>query len=772
MATASSVTQFGITWTFDTTYTVGTFANGDSWVLDPGAGVTITSTTPAFTTANGFDQHGMMANPTAGLSSPHGFGATSGYNSALNELKLLPKTYAGGTSLITATGRSDQLGYKVPDTQPNRPQLVDGAVLTIVSSTPTAGDFRPPYCGTDKTLNWNTSDINYDKLHSLSQPNGGTNVPALAGLEAAFERPWFEVNTQWNGRYIHPANNQPDYSRDISNRVGQALLSLQLDYTNLQKETLLIRLMQFGIDVYGAAVSGGYWPAKGGQCHGKKAPVLLAAHVLGDATMLAWADREQHNIFQEDLQTFYVAQSDVDDCPKYTADNRQRECYTSEMIGTAEWGEQHSGTGGQKTRDASNWNASYRRIVGHSTLAHALCANMMGTRSLHNWEAYFDYLDRYWLIEEPFRGGGTDKIGLFEADMWDAYRYVAAPTYGNKQEAATADLTGGTYETTQGLTFTEPAASTTYYTTDGSTPDNTDTEYTGSISIASTTTVKWITYDDTATLDPSEIGESLFTIACATPSISPDGGQYVTVQSVTITTATAGATLYYTTDGADPTALSTAYSGAFELSSDTTVKAIAIKAGLDDSSIANSFFSVDTYLGDIDWENISIGSETGSFYYRFTAVPQSQGIDALLGLTESAVTNPTENTDFANLATSVRFFTNDEIEVRNGGAYANDVAITYLAGKAYAFEMIVDIAAKTYTVICTPEGEAPITIAADYSFRTEQAGITTIANIATWRDIDGNPDSETGNDAAYLKIFKVEPVTPIRGDKALIETIL
>lgn len=132
--------------------------------------MTITSTTPAFTTANGFDQHGMMANPIAGRGTTHGFGTTSSYDAAKNELKLLPKTYAGGTSLITATGES---------TSGNRPQLVDGAVLTIVSSTPAAGDFRPPYCGTDKTLNWNTSDINYDKLHSLTPPNGGRIPPQV-----------------------------------------------------------------------------------------------------------------------------------------------------------------------------------------------------------------------------------------------------------------------------------------------------------------------------------------------------------------------------------------------------------------------------------------------------------------------------------------------------------------------------------------------------------------------------------------------------------------
>jgi len=45
-ATAASVTQSGITWTFDKPYEVGQFANSDWWVLGP---VQITAITPEFT---------------------------------------------------------------------------------------------------------------------------------------------------------------------------------------------------------------------------------------------------------------------------------------------------------------------------------------------------------------------------------------------------------------------------------------------------------------------------------------------------------------------------------------------------------------------------------------------------------------------------------------------------------------------------------------------------------------------------------------------------
>ena len=55
---------------------------------------------------------------------------------------------------------------------------------------------------------------------------------------------------------------------------------------------------------------------------------------------------------------------------------------------------------------------------------------------------------------------------------------------------------------------------------------------------------------------------------------------------VTITCATTGATIYYTTDGIDPTESSTRYDAPFNVYKDCTVKAIAIKTGLLDSLVA------------------------------------------------------------------------------------------------------------------------------------------------------------------------------------------
>lgn len=81
------------------------------------------------------------------------------------------------------------------------------------------------------------------------------------------------------------------------------------------------------------------------------------------------------------------------------------------------------------------------------------------------------------------------------------------------------------------------------------------------------------------------------TPTCATPTFSPAAGTYKTTQSVTISTETDGATIYYTTDNTTPTASSSVYSSAISVSSNTTIKAIAVKASYNNSSVASADYN-------------------------------------------------------------------------------------------------------------------------------------------------------------------------------------
>jgi hypothetical protein len=85
----------------------------------------------------------------------------------------------------------------------------------------------------------------------------------------------------------------------------------------------------------------------------------------------------------------------------------------------------------------------------------------------------------------------------------------------------------------------------------------------------------------------------------ATPTFSPAGGTFYQPVNVSIATATQGATIYYTTNGTNPTTSSTLYSNPFTVSVNTTVKAFAVKDDMDDSEIATAVFSF-TEAPDVD----------------------------------------------------------------------------------------------------------------------------------------------------------------------------
>lgn len=74
------------------------------------------------------------------------------------------------------------------------------------------------------------------------------------------------------------------------------------------------------------------------------------------------------------------------------------------------------------------------------------------------------------------------------------------------------------------------------------------------------------------------------------PSIFPESGQYSDVQTISIS-AENGASIYYTTDGSEPTILSNLYNNPFPVDSVVSVRAIAVKADLEPS-----FVTTNTYL--------------------------------------------------------------------------------------------------------------------------------------------------------------------------------
>ncbi len=132
------------------------------------------------------------------------------------------------------------------------------------------------------------------------------------------------------------------------------------------------------------------------------------------------------------------------------------------------------------------------------------------------------------------------------------------------------------------------------------------------------------------TWSTSQSGGSLTITVSATVAdvaFSPGPGEYVTAQSITLSCATPGATIYYTTNGAIPTTSSTVYTGPISVPINTakTIRAIAHLAGRDDSGVASATYV--TYPT-VTWLNPAGGSWTDANNWTNGLIPGAKDVTA------------------------------------------------------------------------------------------------------------------------------------------------
>lgn len=162
--------------------------------------------------------------------------------------------------------------------------------------------------------------------------------------------------------------------------------------------------------------------------------------------------------------------------------------------------------------------------------------------------------------------------------------------------AATPTLspTPGSFTSAQTVAIADSTASAAiYYTTDGTTPTTSSTKYLSPIAISTTTTLNAIAV--ASGYQNSAVATGSYQInlpATATPTFSPTPGSFTTAQAVTISDATANATIYYTTDGSTPTTSSTKYSSPIAISSTTTLSAIAVASGYANSATVTGSYQI------------------------------------------------------------------------------------------------------------------------------------------------------------------------------------
>jgi len=339
---ACGVTQWGITWTFDTYYRVGKFCNGDFWVVGP---VTITGITPRSTAVDTGNPvwvpNGAMIDPDP-TNTSQGYDSTmllNTYNAHLNVALDVdagnPLVLSAGSSLISYHSRGtrgDKLGTG------DYPQGLTAAVLTALATAPPANSFRPGYCGSGKVPAYTAADINYNLLAKLTTVPGQPTLHAdtyadptnqTETVERMFERVWLEHRASYGSRGMRPLYNQTDYGADLANQVGIGAMMLQLDLPDETKAKLAISYIQLGIDLYSIVAAGGInlWKADGGHNAGMKMPIIMAGVLLNDSNMKAIGEKSgdylysgeygagnappDYIYFQEDDQTFYVEAADV-----------------------------------------------------------------------------------------------------------------------------------------------------------------------------------------------------------------------------------------------------------------------------------------------------------------------------------------------------------------------------------------------------------------------------------------------------------------------------
>jgi hypothetical protein len=151
----------------------------------------------------------------------------------------------------------------------------------------------------------------------------------------------------------------------------------------------------------------------------------------------------------------------------------------------------------------------------------------------------------------------------------------------------------GTYSSAQTVTISSTTSGATiYYTTDGSTPTTSSNKYSAPITISTTTTLNALATATNFANSPVTSGVYTIQATAARPSFSPAPGTYTNPINVFIFSTTAGATMYYTTDGTTPTTASNKYTGPFTVSTTTTVKAIATAPNLANSSLSNAPYKI------------------------------------------------------------------------------------------------------------------------------------------------------------------------------------
>ena len=248
-----------------------------------------------------------------------------------------------------------------------------------------------------------------------------------------------------------------------------------------------------------------------------------------------------------------------------------------------------------------------------------------------NYEAVSDYIVKDFTPAEA--------KGTLENPYWasEAYDYIS--TFGSGEGPDDPIYVKGYVSTAS-----NPASnSQTYYISDDGTTTKEFEAYKGKgisganitasnrVNVGDYVVVSGLAYHYNGTTPEFKTGSTIITHnpKLAAPTFSVAEGTYYATQTVSLSAAD-GATIYYTIDGSEPISSSSVYSAPLSISTNTTVKAFAVKADCVDSAVASATYTIEAPT-QLVMSTITCSAQTGSsLTFTWTAVTNATGYQVSL----------------------------------------------------------------------------------------------------------------------------------------------
>ncbi|WP_305768164.1 chitobiase/beta-hexosaminidase C-terminal domain-containing protein [Candidatus Epulonipiscium viviparus] len=306
------------------------------------------------------------------------------------------------------------------------------------------------------------------------------------------------------------------------------------------------------------------------------------------------------------------------------------------------------------------------------------------------------------------------------------------------------DIDEGNYTGTQTVELkTSTSGAQIYYTTDGTTPTTSSKKYTGPITVSTTTTLKAIATKSGMEASSVMTAEYVISIAKAEmPKVSIAAGEYTTAQSIELSTATADAQIYYTTDGTTPTASSKKYTGPITVSITTTLKAIATKSGMEASAVMTAEYVISIAKAEMPKVSIAAGEYTTAQSIELSTATA----DAQIYYTTDGTTPTTSSKKYTGPITVSTTTMLKAIATKSGMEASSVMTAEYVISIAKAEMPKVSIAAGEYTtaqsvelstatadaqIYYTTDGTTPTASSKKYTGPITVSTTTTLKAIAT-----------------------------------------